>query len=552
MSTFDITTELDTLKIEEIEKIDLLDDKPGDDVINSVIIIDVDPKTTYSNETIEIQKIEDLNIDKASNDNKIDIIETNSIKNDISNDSNNDKDNKVNFDLSENSNEDESDAHLPRVRVELDRLNYANESINNLELELEESKREYLETLREAETDLSQNEKKIGNHVLKSVPYYEERMLLNSLKQKYLNAKFQFETAQELYVAAKNLQMYAEENLENSTINDAANLEDNKKSIDSMVLVKMLKMAKIKVSETEFSKQSWDVEQIEHFKVYDSLLKKVEKIEKALKTSIVKSLKYFEIKAKYNKELKFFSLKIEGLKGCLKEAKTTYQQSLTNLEEISTEVHKQRSFNINSNDISNNSLISTSLSSSTSTLSSNSVNNINSTSSPDLTNISEQNNGEIRISTKKLVKSNSLTTLTVTKSNPDKVRIDISEEEQDYDKYFTGNLIKNELEHNKNLNKTVSIRYSQKLNKNAICLLSDEDIENLRLDKKLKKFENELFGNSKKGKMMQRFISKDDSTYMQKSSHEVTSNNGKMEEATEIISNTPNRPQFRVPFSSRN
>lgn len=37
--------------------------------------------------------------------------------------------------------------------------------------------------------------------------------------------------------------------------------------------------------------------------------------------------------------------KIEGLKSCLKEAKNTYQQSLNNLELISTEIHALRNEN---------------------------------------------------------------------------------------------------------------------------------------------------------------------------------------------------------------
>jgi hypothetical protein len=95
---------------------------------------------------------------------------------------------------------DESDEHLPRVRIELEKLNYANESINNLELEYEEAKREFLSLLDESNYELSSLEKKIGSYVTKAYPYYEERMLLILVKQKYLKAKIQFETAQELYV----------------------------------------------------------------------------------------------------------------------------------------------------------------------------------------------------------------------------------------------------------------------------------------------------------------------------------------------------------------
>lgn len=168
--------------------------------------------------------------------------------------------NESNLDEDRSKDEPESDAHLPLVRVELDRLNYTNESINNLELELETAKREFLKTLMDSQIELAMLEKKIGSHVLKSRQYYEDRMTLNMLKQKYLTAKFQFETAQELYVAAKNMQMFAEESLELAN-NQISN------GIDMMALEKMLKVAKLKVSETELSKQSSDLEQIEAFKV---------------------------------------------------------------------------------------------------------------------------------------------------------------------------------------------------------------------------------------------------------------------------------------------
>jgi hypothetical protein len=106
-------------------------------------------------------------------------------------------------------------------------------------------------------------------------------------------------------------------------------------------------MAKIKVSETEFSKQTCDLQQIEAYKVYEQRAKQLDGTEKSLKRFIEKSTKYYEMKAFFNKELHFYLAKIEGLKSCLKEAKFAYQQSLKNLEQISSEVHAQRKTNAN-------------------------------------------------------------------------------------------------------------------------------------------------------------------------------------------------------------
>ena len=101
----------------------------------------------------------------------------------------------------ETAEEEESDEHLPRVQVELDKLNYANESINSLELELEESKREYLLTMEESEEELVALEKRLGSCVEKSRPYYEARIDLNEAKEKYFKVhSFSFRNRQILII----------------------------------------------------------------------------------------------------------------------------------------------------------------------------------------------------------------------------------------------------------------------------------------------------------------------------------------------------------------
>jgi hypothetical protein len=188
-------------------------------------------------------------------------------------------------------------------------------------------------------------------------------------------------------VAAKRIQMYAEENLESHNANlkeeespnnngevlvneevesATASTEKNngsataeeekpstktvKRSVSSVSsnqggeenLAKMLQMAKIKVNEAELAKQSSDIEQIVAGRLYEDKRVQVERLEKSLRKQIEKSREYFELKAAMNKELRFLFTKIEGLKSCLKEAKFAYQQSLKNLELISTEIHSLR------------------------------------------------------------------------------------------------------------------------------------------------------------------------------------------------------------------
>lgn len=221
--------------------------------------------------------------------------------------------------------------------------------------------------------------------IFENETFIDYHMLIEiSLYPKFEKAKIRFETAQELYVAAKRMQMYAEESLENhrgsSTTSEATSVnnttkidadydevssdgvsnEEAKKDTARMELMrrqstmsggsccgeenlaKMLQMAKIKASEAELAKQSSDIEQVVATQLYEEKKTLVEQLEKSLRKSIEKSRDYYELKAIMYKELRFLFTKIEGLKACLKEAKLTYQQSLKNLELISTEIHSLR------------------------------------------------------------------------------------------------------------------------------------------------------------------------------------------------------------------
>lgn len=367
----------------------------------------------------------------------------------------------------ENDNITESDDHLPRVQIELDKLNYATEAINNLELELEESKREYVQTMQITEEQLTSLEKKLGNCVEKSKPYYDSRIELNDAKDKYLKAKNRFETAQELYVAAKNMQMYAEENLENFALNS---------NMDKETLTKMYEIAVVKVNDTELSKQSSDIEQIEAFKVYEETRIRVEEMEKSLKKSIEKSRVYFDLKSSLFKELRFVFTKIEGLKSCLKEAKSNYQQSLRNLETISTEIHTQRQ-------------------------------------------ISGVYPSDKEKSTGKSIDQT---------ENENEI-------EEDFDVYF-----KNDLD--SKVKKEIELRHFSRNNSeklNTSLHMTDEEIENLKLDDKLKMYKENLDESNGKRKS-------DEIILKVKLSSSVSLPSSPMTGQGQALASS-NRPQFRIP-----
>lgn len=141
-------------------------------------------------------------------------------------------------------------------------------------------------------------------------------------------------------------------------------------------------------------------------------------------------------------------------------------------------------------------------------------------------------------------RSNSLSTLTeASNKHARNVRDDIergqsteTEEEEDYDKIFNDSILKSESE--RSFAKTV--HYSQKLDKNAVCLLTDEEIESLRLDKKIRKCEGELIG--------RKTIDLETRNTSDKSN---TSSGVESSSAPAVVVVVDSRPQFRVPFFSK-
>ena len=117
-------------------------DETDDDLIMNTKIDDFDDENFMNFDLNEELKNFMINSNTGnniiSNDNtetKEEIAATNvAIENNHINNNNNNENEENNEQIAE---EEEGEDHLPRVQVELDRLNYTNESINNLELELE-------------------------------------------------------------------------------------------------------------------------------------------------------------------------------------------------------------------------------------------------------------------------------------------------------------------------------------------------------------------------------------------------------------------------------
>ena len=242
------------------------------------------------------------------------------------------------------------------------------------------------------------------------------------------------------------MQIYAEDNLEFTTENKSQSTAC-KETAESFL--ELLENSKLKVKETGESKHKFDLEQIEALKIYQENLINVQKLEKSLKRTILKSKPYYELKASINKELKFLLSKVEGLKSCLKEAKLFYQQSMKNLENISNEEHSKRQQRLQ-----------------------NSTQNLNNNNNNQSTNSSAANTQLITSLTSSTTSYNRKNTASST---------------NDDDAYHKKKLVKRSTSSSNNSITDVSIDSN-----NANNCISDEQIVNLSLDNKLYKYKQQI------------------------------------------------------------
>ncbi|UJR15634.1 hypothetical protein I4U23_002571 [Adineta vaga] len=220
----------------------------------------------------------------------------------------------------------------PRVQIELERLNHANEAINHLELQLDEARRTLKEFCDIGEEELSRLEKSIGSAVGKARNYYDARIKLRDAREALTKAKHRFERAQALHVAAKELAVVSADYID----------EAEKSNQNAATWNETYGQAIAKAADAEREKYQADLDQQYADAAYADVEKQVEKLQKEYRRAINKSQPYYEKKAEYHKELDFQKRKVFGLENCVNEAKAQYQESLRNLEKISNEIHAQR------------------------------------------------------------------------------------------------------------------------------------------------------------------------------------------------------------------
>jgi hypothetical protein len=93
----------------------------------------------------------------------------------------------------------------PRVQIELEKLNHATDSINRLELELDDARGAFRQLLSESALRLNTLSKKLGGCIEKARPYYEARIQCKETQMETQKAAIRFERANSMHVAAKEM-----------------------------------------------------------------------------------------------------------------------------------------------------------------------------------------------------------------------------------------------------------------------------------------------------------------------------------------------------------
>ncbi|XP_077996749.1 uncharacterized protein LOC144450058 [Glandiceps talaboti] len=226
---------------------------------------------------------------------------------------------------------DDDETLDPRVKEELEQLNKATDAINSLELELDDARAAFRQSLTESTNALNAEAKKLGSCIDKARPYYEARQTAKEAQQLIQDAALKFERANSMLAAAKEMVDVAEHGLIVEKRTFDANWQE------------MLNHATMKVNEAEHERH---VVELEHQRTawdFEDAEKLVKKLQKSLKKNISKSRPYFDMKHQFNQQLEDKKKRVTSLEKKVCKAKQSYSLALKTLEAISDRIHRQRS-----------------------------------------------------------------------------------------------------------------------------------------------------------------------------------------------------------------
>lgn len=255
-------------------------------------------------------------------------------------------------DLGEEQPRPRDDAPDPRIQVELERLNTATDTINKLEVDLDEARMLFRQLLTDSTHRIDALAKRLGKCVEQSRPYYEARIQAKQALRETQAAAWRYERASSQHAAAREMVFLAEEGLMEKGCSFDHTWQE------------MLNHATSKVNDAEKERMESAVEHRRTSALYHEAETRVKALQKELKRAIAKSslnarrsllqmnnlvrmhqlqlLPYFELKSAVNQQLEAQKQQVRQLEESVGRAKMTYSQALANLETISDEIHRTR------------------------------------------------------------------------------------------------------------------------------------------------------------------------------------------------------------------
>ena len=218
----------------------------------------------------------------------------------------------------------------PRIQVELEKLNKASEEINRLELELDDARASFRQTLSESTHKLDALAKKLGSCVERARPYYDARVKAKEAHLETQRAALRFERACSMHEAAKEMVQLAEQDYV------------RRRQPADPAWQEMLNHATMKVNEAEKERNESEAEHQRTMVRFKAAEDAVQAWQKDVKRAITKSKPYFEMKAKFNQIMEEHKLRVSVLEEDVASAKGLYSSALRSLEAISEDIHRAR------------------------------------------------------------------------------------------------------------------------------------------------------------------------------------------------------------------
>ncbi|XP_047737014.1 flocculation protein FLO11-like isoform X2 [Hyalella azteca] len=222
------------------------------------------------------------------------------------------------------------DSPDPRIQVELERLNSSTDTINKLEVELDEARMVFRQLLADSTQRIDLLSKKLGKCVQQARPYYDARIKAKQAMQEMQCACVQYERSVSEHNAAREMVFLAEEGLMQSG------------AAFDHTWQEMLNHASAKVNAAEKSKHECGLAHQQSLLRYEETEARVQQLQVQLKRAIARSRPYFEAKSQVNQQLEWQKQRVRQLEREVSDAKDTYASALAMLENISEQIHKRR------------------------------------------------------------------------------------------------------------------------------------------------------------------------------------------------------------------